>query len=98
MIRVALPAPLCRLAHVEGEVTLDIAAPVTQRTLLDALEVRFPALRGTTRDYATQRRRAYVRFFACGQDLSDAAPDDPLPDAVVSGLEPYLIVGAVAGG
>jgi hypothetical protein len=98
MIRLVLPAPLRRLAHVEGEVTLDIAAPITQRALLDALEARFPALRGTTRDYATQRRRPYVRFFACGEDLSDTPPDEPLPEAVASGAEPYLIIGAVAGG
>lgn len=98
MIRVVLPAPLRRLARVEGEIALEVAAPFTQRALLDALEAGYPMLRGTTRDYTTQRRRPYVRFFACGLDLSDAPPDEPLPEAVVRGLEPYLIIGAVAGG
>jgi sulfur-carrier protein len=82
----------------EGVVELEISAPVTQRKLLDALELRYPMLRGTTRDQQTQRRRAYVRFFACGEDLSDASPDAVLPQAVASGKEPFLIVGALAGG
>jgi molybdopterin converting factor small subunit len=98
MIRVVLPAPLRRLARVNGEVRLEVAGPATQRALIDALESAYPMLRGTMREQLTQRRRAYIRFFACGQDLSDAAPDAPLPDAVTNGAEPYLIVGAVAGG
>ena len=77
---------------------LEVTAPVTQRKLLDALESRYPMLRGTTRDQQTHKRRAYVRFFACGEDLSDASPDDPLPQAVATGREPYLVVGALAGG
>lgn len=98
MIRVVLPAPLKRLARIDGEVTLEVPAPATQRTLLDALEARYPALRGTTRDHATQQRRAYVRFFAGGRDLSNESPDAPLPEAVACGREPYLVVGAVSGG
>ena len=98
MIRVALPAPLRTLAGIEGEVRLDVPAPVTQRAVLDALEAKHPALLGTTRDPFTKKRRAFLRFFACGRDLSDASPDDPLPDAVASGTEPYLVVGAIAGG
>jgi hypothetical protein len=98
MIRVVLPSPLRRLAHVEGEVQLQVAAPVTQRTVLDALEARYPMLRGTTRDHLTQRRRAYIRFFAGGHDLSNEAPDDPLPDEVAAGRGPLLIVGAMSGG
>lgn len=98
MIRVQLPAPLRRLTKTEGLVELDVSAPVTQRNLLDALESRYPMLRGTTRDQQTQKRRAYVRFFACGEDLSDASPDAALPQAVASGKEPFLIVGALAGG
>ena len=98
MIRVVLPAPLRTLAGIEGEVLLEVEAPATQRTLLDALEARHPALLGTTRDPFTKKRRAFLRFFACGKDLSDASPDAPLPDAVASGAEPYLVVGAIAGG
>lgn len=99
MIRVALPAHLRTLAKVdEREVTLELACPATQRSVLDALEARYPALRGTVRDPATQRRRAFVRFFACRQDLSHDAPDKLLPEAVASGTEPFLIVGAMAGG
>jgi hypothetical protein len=98
MIRVVLPAHLRTLARVGGEVTLDVAVPVTQRSLLDALEARYPMLRGTIRDYATGRRRPFLRFFACEQDLSHEPPDAPLPDAVVMGVEPFLVVGAIAGG
>jgi molybdopterin synthase sulfur carrier subunit len=98
MIQVVIPAPLRRLAQFDGAIRLEVAAPVTQRRVLDALEARFPMLRGTTRDQTSQRRRAYVRFFACGEDLSDASPDDPLPDAVAAGREPFLVVGALSGG
>ncbi len=98
MIRVVLPAHLRTLARVDGEVTLEVTGPVTQRSVLDALEVRYPMLRGTIRDHVTQRRRAFVRFFACEQDLSHDPPEQPLPDAVASGSEPLLIVGAMAGG
>ena len=98
MIRVVLPAPLRTLAGIEGEVLLSVEGVATQRALLDALERRYPALRGTTRDPFTGRRRAFLRFFACGRDLSDVSPDAPLPDAVASGAEPYLVVGAIAGG
>lgn len=99
MIRVALPAHLRTLAKVgEHEVRLDLAGPITQRSVLDALEARYPTLRGTVRDPVTQRRRAFVRFFACKQDLSHESPDDPLPEQVVSGDEPFLIIGAMAGG
>jgi sulfur-carrier protein len=98
MIHVVLPAPLRRLAGIDGHVTLEVAGAVTQRSVLDALEARYPMLRGTTRDHVTRRRRAYVRFFACGEDLSDAAPDEPLPAAVANGAEPFLVVGALAGG
>ncbi|HNP36641.1 MAG TPA: MoaD/ThiS family protein [Woeseiaceae bacterium] len=98
MIKVLLPAPLCRLAKSETIVELEVVAPITQRTVLDALEARYPMLRGTTRDQQTKLRRAYVRFFACGEDLSDAAPDDPLPADVVKGKEAFLVVGALAGG
>ena len=98
MIRVVLPTHLRTLAHVEGEVTLDVEGPATQRTVLDALEARYPMLLGTIRDHGTQRRRAFVRFFACEQDLSHASPDAPLPNAVATGAEPLLIVGAMAGG
>ena len=98
MIKVQLPAPLRRLTRTEGVVELEVTAPVTQRKLLDALESRYPMLRGTTRDQQTHKRRAYVRFFACGEDLSDASRDDPLPQAVATGREPYLVVGAHAGG
>ena len=98
MIEVILPAPLRRLARIEDAVMLHVPAPATQRTLLDALEAQYPALRGTTRDRETGSRRAYVRFFACNRDLSDASPDDALPEAVVEGREPFLVVGALSGG
>ena len=98
MIRVALPEHLRTLARITGEVQLDVEDPATQRSLLDALEARHPMLRGTIRDAVTQRRRAFVRFFACEQDLSHESPDTPLPDAVTTGAEPFLIVGAMAGG
>jgi molybdopterin synthase sulfur carrier subunit len=97
-IRIELPQHLRTLAHVGREVELEVEGPVTQRTVLDALEARYPMLRGTIRDQATQHRRAFLRFFACMEDLSHEAPDAPLPDAVVSGNEPFLIVGAIAGG
>jgi molybdopterin synthase sulfur carrier subunit len=98
MIRVKLPAHLRKLARVDGEVRLDVTGPATQRAVLDALEARFPVLRGTLRDHTTQRRRAFVRFFACEQDLSHEPPDAPLPAAVGAGSEPFLVVGAMAGG
>ena len=98
MIRVVLPAHLRTLARVSGEVLLEVAAPPTQRSVLDALEARYPMLRGTIRDHATQRRRAYVRFFACGEDLSHEPPDAVLPEAVARGAEPFLVIGAMAGG
>ena len=98
MIRVILPPHLRTLAHVGSEVTLDVGGPVTQRSVLDALEARYPMLRGTIRDHVTQQRRAFVRFFACAQDLSHELPDAPLPEAVASGSEPFLVVGAMAGG
>jgi sulfur-carrier protein len=98
MIRVVLPAHLRTLACVNGEVTVKVEGPVTQRSVLDALEARYPMLRGTIRDHGTLKRRAFVRFFACEQDLSHESPDAPLPDAVASGVEPFLIVGAMAGG
>jgi hypothetical protein len=98
VIRVELPAGLRILARVEGEVALDVAAPVTQRTVLDALEARYPVLRGAIRDHGGGKRRALVRFYACKQDLSHDAPDAPLPAAVASGEEPFLIIGAIAGG
>ena len=98
MIRVVLPAHLRTLARVPSEVTLDVQGKVTQRSVLDALEARYPMLRGTIRDHLTQRRRPFVRFFACEQDLSHEPDDVPLPDAVVKGEEPLLIVGAMAGG
>ncbi len=98
MIRVLLPAQLRAIARAAEETSLDIAAPVTQRRLLDALEARYPALRGTIRDRATLRRRPFVRFFACERDLSHDAPDAPLPPAVATGAEPFLIVAAMAGG
>jgi molybdopterin converting factor small subunit len=98
MIRVVLPAHLRTLARVRGEVRLEVPGSATQRSVLDALEAHYPMLRGTVRDHATQRRRAFVRFFACGKDLSHDAPDTPLPDAVASGAEPFRIVGAMAGG
>jgi len=98
MIRVVLPAHLRALASISGETELDIAGPVTQRTVLDALEARYPALRGTIRGHDSGKRRAFIRFFACEQDLSHQDPDAPLPGPVASGAEPYLIVGAMAGG
>ena len=98
MIRVMLPAHLRTLARVEGELKLDVEAPVTTRAVLDALETRYPMLCGTIRDQMTQQRRAFVRFFACEQDLSQDSPDDPLPEAVATGVEPFLIIGAMAGG
>lgn len=98
MIRVILPAHLRTLARVSGEVELNVEGHVTQRTVLDALEARYPMLRGTIRDHVTQRRRPFIRFFACEQDLSHESPDAPLPDAVTNGIEPFLIVGAMAGG
>ena len=98
MIRVILPAHLRAIAHVDGEVRLDVDGEVTQRSVLDALEARYPNLRGTIRDQSTHRRRAFVRFFACEEDLSHEQPDDPLPEAVATGSEPFLVVGAMAGG
>ena len=98
MIRVVLPAHLRTLAHVDGEVKLEVDGQVTQRAVLDALEARYPMLRGTIRDQVTQKRRAFVRFFACQEDLSHEPPDAPLPDAVARGAEPFMIVGAIAGG
>ena len=98
MIRVVLPPHLRTLAHVGGEVELDVAAPVTQRSVLDALEAQYPMLSGTMRDHVTKLRRPMVRFFACGEDLSHELPDTPLPDAIVKGSEPFLIIGAIAGG
>jgi sulfur-carrier protein len=98
MIRVVLPAHLRTLSRVDGEVALNVAGLVTQRSVLDALEARYPMLRGTIRDHGTLKRRAFVRFFACEQDLSHESPDAPLPDAVATGAEPFLIVGAMAGG
>ena len=98
MMRVALPAHLRTLARVDGEVELEVAAPLTQRTVLDALEARYPMLRGTIRDQATGKRRAFMRYFACGEDVSHEAPDAPLPEAVARGTEPFMVVGAIAGG
>jgi molybdopterin synthase sulfur carrier subunit len=98
MIRVLLPAHLRTLARVDGEVTLEVTGTVTQRAILDALEARYPMLKGTIRDHGTLKRRAFVRFFACEQDLSHESPDALLPDAVATGGEPFLIVGAMAGG
>jgi hypothetical protein len=99
MIRVVLPAHLRTLAQLDrGEVELEVQGPVTQRSILDALEARYPMLQGTIRDHVTQQRRAFVRFFACAEDLSHESPDAPVPDAVASGAEPFLVVGAIAGG
>ena len=98
MIRVLLPLPLRTLARVEGEVELEVEGAVTQRSVLDALEELYPALRGTIRDHTTRERRAFVRFFACGQDLSHDPADAPLPEEVAAGTEPFLVVGAIAGG
>jgi sulfur-carrier protein len=99
MIRVVLPAHLRTLARLDrGEVELEVQGPVTQRSILNALEARYPMLQGTIRDHVTQQRRAFVRFFACAEDLSHESPDAPVPDAVASGAEPFLVVGAIAGG
>jgi hypothetical protein len=98
MIRVVLPQHLRTLARVDGEVALAVDAPITQRSILNALEERYPMLRGTVRDHATHKRRALVRFFACEEDLTHASPDEPLPRAIASGAEPFFIVGAIAGG
>jgi molybdopterin synthase sulfur carrier subunit len=98
MIRVVLPAHLRTLARVGGELEIEVAAPVTHRAILDALEARYPVLRGTIRDHVTHERRPLVRFFACEEDVSHAPPDTPVPPAVLAGVEPFLIVGAMAGG
>ena len=98
MIRVVLPPHLRALARVDGEVQLDVEGQVTQRSLIDAVEACYPMLRGTIRDHVTKRRRPFVRFFACEEDLSHELPDAPLPDLVVAGAEPFLVVGAIAGG
>jgi molybdopterin synthase sulfur carrier subunit len=98
MIRVALPFHLQKLAKVDGEVQLEVAGAVTQRSILDALEARYPVLRGTIRDHVTQQRRAFVRFFACEEDLSHEPPDNPLPAAVATGAESFVVLGAMAGG
>jgi molybdopterin synthase sulfur carrier subunit len=98
MIRVELPFHLRKLARVDGEVQLEVEGAVTQRAILDALEARYPMLRGTIRDHVTQQRRPFVRFFACQQDLSHDPPDTPLPDAVAKAAEPFVVVGAMAGG
>ena len=98
MIRVILPAHLRTLARVDGEVKVDVAGPLTVGAVLDALEATYPMLRGTIRDQVTRQRRAFLRFFACGEDLSHDPPDTPLPEAIASGAEPLLVVGAMAGG
>jgi sulfur-carrier protein len=98
MIRVVLPAHLRTLARVDGEVQLEVEGQATQRSVLDALEARYPVLRGAIRDHVTQQRRPFVRFFACEEDLSHESPDAPLPDAVSSGVEPFFVIGAIAGG
>lgn len=98
MIRVTLPAHLRKLAQVDGEVQVEVSGAVTQGSVLDALEAKYPMLRGTIRDHVTHKRRAFVRFFACRQDLSHEAPDAPLPEAIANGAEPYMIIGAIAGG
>jgi hypothetical protein len=98
MIRVVLPAHLRALARVKGKVMLEVEGPITQRSILDVLEAQYPMLRGTMRDQVTQQRRSFIRFFACGEDWSHESPDAPLPDAVTTGAEPFLIVGAMAGG
>ena len=98
MVRVELPFHLRKLADVGNEVAVDISGPVTQRAIVDAIEARYPMLRGTIRDYSTDRRRSYLRFFACQEDVSFQGPDDPLPDAVAAGAEPFMIVGALSGG
>src|ERR1043166_9885405 len=98
MIRVVLPFHLRNLAHVGNEVTLEVDGPVTQRSVLNALEARYPMLRGAIREHDTQQRRPFLRFFACEEDLSHESPDAPLPDAVASGKEPFIVIGAIAGG
>ena len=98
MIRVLLPPHLRTLARVDGEVEFELNGTVTQRSLLDGVEAKYPMLRGTIRDHVTQLRRPMVRFFACGEDLSHESPDAPLPDAIANGTEPFLIIGAIAGG
>ena len=98
MIRVVLPAHLRTLAHLDGEAELQLEGPVTQRSVLDALEATYPMLRGTIRDHVTQRRRPFVRFFACEEDLSHEPLDAPLPDRIATGAEPFMVVGAIAGG
>lgn len=98
MVRVVLPVHLRTLAHVGTEISLEVAGPVTQRSVLDALELRYPMLRGAIRDHDTRQRRAFLRFFACEEDLSHESPDAPLPEAVASGKEPFLVIGAIAGG
>lgn len=98
MIRIVIPYHLRELANINGEVQLDIEPPITQRTVLDALEVRYPVLRGTIRDHVTRERRPFLRFFVCEQDWSHESPDTPLPAIVASGAEPFLVVGAIAGG
>ena len=98
MIRVILPYHLRNVAHVGHEITLEVEGPITQRSVLDALEARYPMLRGTIRDHNTLQRRSFLRFFACEQDLSHEAPDAPLPEPVASGKEPFIVVGAIAGG
>jgi hypothetical protein len=97
-VRIELPTHLCRLAAVSRQVELALQGPVTQRAILDALEARYPMLAGTLREHTTKQRRPFVRFFACGQDFSHLSPDEPLPEAVALGIEPFLVVGAIAGG
>jgi hypothetical protein len=98
MIRIVLPHHLRTLAQVGGEVTVEVTGPASQRSVLDALEARYPMLRGTIRDHATLQRRAFLRFFACQEDLSHESPDAPLPDQVAAGREPFIVIGAIAGG
>lgn len=98
MIQVVLPAHLRTLSRVNGKVLLEVEGPVTQRSILDALEAKYPMLRGTIRDHVTRQRRPFIRFFACGEDWSHESPDAPLPDRVATGAEPFLVVGAIAGG
>ena len=98
MIRVELPSPLRLLAKVNGEVQLEVSGAVTQRSVVDAIEARYPLLRGAIRDHVTKKRRPFLRFYACGEDLSHEALDAPLPDAVAKGSEPYLVIGSIAGG
>ena len=98
MIRVLLPPHLRTLARLDGDLQIDVAVPITQRSILDTLEERYPMLRGTIRDHVTQQRRPLVRFFVCGEDISHEPPDSPLPDPIVKGSEPFMVVGAIAGG